>query len=310
MNVDALAANAPMILYALVAFAVIYLCHRYKKKNDLRAWLEELRSKAIHAGKDEVFRRAELADAEAELTRHPAPDVIVPVGKRVELYLHLLPKILFFTLSAGAAMVFVALFQPAREGEGRLLLYLGAASLLLSGALFLVLEKLRAGYTRVRQLNRKYLMQKAGGDFDNMFSTFDTILEYYPAVPELRLEEADQLARAGRMEDAVEAIEKATRLKPGNLDLTVVQLSFVLRKGDTEAAESILAALPEMKPLPSDPRPSLYAAALALRQNDREKAAEHLKKSLELDKNFTEMLLPRDETLAEVKRLAEEKELA
>lgn len=307
MQLNNLPQYLPALAFAVCGCGVIYFLYRYSRKRDLRVWTETVQAAASRAAADEAFRRTELAAAEARLAALPAPATIVPIRRRHEILLQLLPKFVFVIGSTGVAFLFLGLFHyPPGKGSDWLN-GVGGALVVMAGLLLLFSEKLQRDYERVRQLNRKYLLSKAGNDFPGMFEAMEELLNYYPAVPELWLEHADRLAKASRMDDALRAVRKARELsRPGQLDLAIVELSFLVRKGDAPGAEKMLAALSDMKPEASDPRPDMYAAALALLQKDRKKAEEHARKAMELDRHFVEKFLLRDETLKDVKALLRE----
>lgn len=307
MNLDSLVTQLPVIAYLVCAAGFLYFLHGYMRKNDLQAWLGGLKAAAIRAVGDEAFRREELADAEAQLAECPKPERVVPMRRNQEMFIHLLPKFLFIVGMAAVTILYFGLFHSAPEGQPNWTLYVGAALLLMTGVLFFLSEKMRTDYRRVRQLNRKYLLLKAGSDFPAMFAAIEEVLQYYPSVAELWLEYADRLAKAGRLDDAVKAIRSARDLSPGHLDLAVVELSFLIRKNDLAGADGILSAMAGMNPAPSDPRPAIYGAALALRRKNRGKAEELAAKAMRQDGAFVENFLLRDDTLAEVETVLRDK---
>lgn len=269
---------APMVVYGVCALGVVYFLMMYKRKHDLRAWLGQLRQTAARAGEDESFRKEKLAETEAELAKFPTPDEVVPVKRKHEAYLQMLPKFMFVVGCCGVFFLFMGLFRPRAEGQRNWEIYTGPALLLFTGYMWFFLERIRPNYSRVQQMNRKYLLQKAGNDADSL-GTLTEILQYYPGVPELWMEKADSLANSQRMDEAIDAIRQAVSLAPQNIDLAIVEVSFLLRKGAAEDAEKALDNVWNLKKAPSDPRPDLYGAAIALRQGNVEKALEHGEKA-------------------------------
>lgn len=308
MDIDFIQKHIPQIIYGLVAAGVMYLLIRYRKKNDLTAWLQNLRANAARAVKDEAFRKRELADAEAEIAKYPVPGTVVPIKCNHEAFLQILPKLLFMICFSGVFFTYMGLFPQGDPGKGNWEIYVGPALLLLTGLAVVKLELIRANYGRVQQMNRKYLLQKAGQDPDR-HNTMVKILEYYPGVSQLWLEHADQLAASGRMDEALAAIKKAREISPDNMDMMVVELSFLLRADRLADAERSLKALSGLARSDSDPRLELYTAALNLRQNEVRKAEKNLKEALDRDRRFCETILPLDQALVAACALAKKEGL-
>lgn len=299
MNITQLQQQLPQIIFGICAIGALFWAMRYRKSRDLAGWLQELRRNAVRASKNDDFRRAELADAEAEIAKYPVPNPIESIKRRDEAVLQIVPKMLFMIVFGGLFFTYMGLFQPIPEGKSNWELYVGPGILLVAVALIIKLESFRRYYGRIQQINRKYLLQKAGMD-PARHQTMTEVLQYYPGVAQLWLEHADQYAVDGRLDDALAAIKKARELAPGNLDFLVVELSFLIRADKISEAEDALKQLEEAPRVESDPRFNLYAAAVFLKRNEVRKAKKSLEEALERDRPFSEGILPRDLSLAEV----------
>lgn len=298
----------PMVAYGLCGLGVVYLLITYKRKHDLRDWLNQLRHIAAKASENEAYRKEKLAEAETELAKYPVPESISPVQRKHEAYLQMLPKFMFVVGSCGVFLLFMGLFRPHPEGTSNWEIYVGPACLLFTAYMYFFLERIRPNYARVQQMNCKYLLQKAGNDPESL-GTLCEILEYYPGVPQLWMEKADALANDNKLDDAIDAIRHAVALAPQNIDLNIVEVAFHLRKGAAEDAEKALDTVWNLKKAPTDPRPDIYAAAIALRRGDEEKALKHGEKAAELDKDFLERFFPRDEALKEIEKFLKVKKV-
>lgn len=292
---------APMIVFGLAGLGVVYFLLVYRRKNDLRVWLHNLRQMAERAGGDEAFRKEKLAEIESELAKLPVPETIVPVKRKHEASLQTLPTFMFVVGACGVFLFFMGIFRPHPEGRGNWEIYAGPICLAVVALAYAYLERIRPNYSRVQRMNCKYLLQKAGDD-PAALDTLTGILEYYPGVPQLWMEKADALASGGRIDEAVEAIKRAVALAPRDLDLSVVEVSFHLRKGSLDDAEKALENVWNLKKVPTDPRPDIYAAAIALRRDDTEKAFEHGERAVGLDRDFLQRFFPRDEGLRDIEK--------
>lgn len=303
MNISDLEKNFPQIIYGICAIGAIFWILRYRKSRDLAAWLQTLRQSAVRASKNKEYREAQLADAEAEIAKYPVPDSVTPIKRSHEMMLQVLPRFLFLLTFSGLFFTYMGLFPQGGEGRTNWELYVGPGLLALTAFAIVKLELVRRNYGRVQQLNRKYLLQKAGID-PARHETMRQVLEYYPGVAQLWLEHADQLAVSERMDDALAAIKKARELSPDSLDMAVVELSFLIRAGKTEKADEALKKIESMPRVETDPRAELYSAALYLKHNEIKKARKNLEKALELDRGFCESILPLDKSLADAYALA------
>lgn len=291
----------------VIGVGIVVFLFRYKKSRDFRSWVNRLRTDAAIAARDKDFRNAELEKVERELAEYPRPEPIVPGKRSHEVYIQAIPPFIWLNGMIGVFVTFMGLSHSPAEGERNWMLYLGPAVLVVVGVLILVLEKFRSSYMRVQLLNRKYMLVKAGERYAEALAILAEILEYYPNVPELHMEKADQCTKVeGRLDEAVDSVRRARELKPGGLDWAIVELSFLLRLGRTPEAGKLVKILPEFNPSPSDPRPEIYCAALELQNNDKKKAKKHLKKAMELDGEFIAEFLDRDPSLAEIKQFASE----
>lgn len=305
MDMETFLAHAPILAYAAVGVAVSYLFLRYKRRNDLNDWMRRLTQDATRAAGDEEYRLRELEATETELAKFPVPESIVPVKRNQEVYMQTLPKFIWVMGTGAIVITFMGLFMPRAEGRANWEIYAGPALLAVSVLLLLVTEKVRSSYGRVQMLNRKYLLYKAGNELEKLLPVMREILEYYPLVPGLRLENADQLAKSGRLDDAIAEVKKAQEMAPDNADLKIIEMSFQLRNGQLAKAELILKQLRDMPLTLSDPRRELFAAAMDLRRGNDKGAEENLRQAIELDKAFSKKFLPLDPTLADLNALAE-----
>jgi tetratricopeptide (TPR) repeat protein len=307
MNIETVLSHAPMIGFIILGLGVNYLLLRYKRKHDLNEWMQRLTRDAGRAATDEDFRRRELAATEAELARYATPETITPVKRNQEVYMQTFPKFIWVVGIAAMVITFMGLFLPRQEGRGNWEIYVGPGLLAVTGLLLLLTEKVRSSYGRVQMLNRKYLLHKAANESEKLLPVMEEILLYYPLVPGLRLEHADQLARANRMDEAIEAVKLAEEMAPNNADLKIVEMSFQLRAGRLAKAEIILKQLWDMPLSLSDPRRELFAAAMDLRRGNEKGAEENLEKAVELDKAFSEKFLSLDQTLSALNAFAGER---
>ncbi len=301
--------TAPSIAGAAVALGIVFLLLRFRRKNDLQAWMKILRDKAERAATDPDFRDRELQEAEEQIAQYTPPEPAEPVKRKQEMYIQLLPKFLFLNGSGGALLTWIGLFQPPAHQETNWMLIIGLVLLAATGIVILLTARLRRHHAWLQQLNRKYLMQKAAGDENGLLATIDRILQYYPGVPELWLEKADQLSRFNRLDEALIAVEKARSLAPKSLDIAVVEISFMLRNNRLNDAERALKQLDEMEKAPSDPRAEIYRAQLALLRNELTKAKKHAEKAAELDASFTTRFLDREDSLKDLRSMMQEMKL-
>lgn len=292
---------APKIVFVLTAAGMLYEMRKYKRKHDVAAWLREMYAKTTRAASDEEFRRAELADAEANIAKYPVPNPVRPITNKQQVRIAAFPKFMFMTAISGTVFLYFGLFETMRQGV-KWPVFVGWGFLALTFILYIMSERTRPYYSRVQQINRKYLLQKAGGDKER-FDSLRQVLEYYPVLPELWLELGDQYAVAGQMDKAVDAIEKARELAPENMDLAIVLASFELRRKHREKALKALDEAELLKKAPSDPRVAVYRAAVALQANEKRKAEKLGEEAVELDKDFTRQLLQRDEGLKDLAEL-------
>lgn len=297
MDFATMSEKIPLLFLAAAAVGILVVLWRFRRTRDLQSWTKQMHADFAKAQNDETFRREQLAAAQTELAAYPRPAVVLTVKRHQELFLHTMPKTLFLLGVCGLGVTAVGLYRPVNELNRNWMIYLGPALLLVVGALLLLTERAWANYRRIQLLNRSYVLEKAGKEFGPMFEHLNEILEYYPRIPELWLEKADQLACAGRLDEALAAVKKAQELSPHSIDLKMVEVTYLLRNDDVNGAETALENLAGVKRAASDPRHELYSAALELRRGNREKAKEYAEKALALDSAFSKRLTGRDETL-------------
>lgn len=303
MDIATLWQYAPKVFVVLVGIGMVLEMRRYKRKSDPAVWLRDIYARIATASQNEDYRKTELADAEAELAKLPKPDPIVPITNRQQVRIVGFPKMLFMSGLTGCVFIYLGLFETMPSGVAWPV-YAGWGFLALTAVFYWSSEKIRPYYRRAQQLNRKYLLQKAGKE-PARIETLREVLEYYPFLSQLWLEMGDQLAVEKRFDEAVEAVRKARALSPEAMDLALVEASFHLRRGDADGAGKVLDEAEEMKKAATDPRVIIYRAAVALRKNEKKAALRYGKEALELDGDFTEELLKRDEGLAELQILWE-----
>lgn len=295
-----LSPNAPRVLFVLLGLAMLLAMRQYKRKNDVSAWMRDMYAKTTKAASDEAFRQAELADAEKKLAKYPVPNPVKPITNRQQIRIAAFPKFIFMTGLTSAVFLYFGLFETMLPPERVMWpVYVGWGFLALTLVLYILAEMTRPYYSRVQQINRKYLLQKAGGEKER-FESLRQVLEYYPHLPELWLELGDQYAVSGQMDKAVDAIEKARTLAPDNMDLAIVLASFELRRKHRDKALKALDEAERLKKNPSDPRVEIYRAAVALQNNEKRKAEKLGEKALELDKEFTAKLVQKDDGLKDL----------
>jgi tetratricopeptide (TPR) repeat protein len=304
MDMETLLRYAPRAIVALIGVGVVLELRKYKRNNDAAAWMRSLYGKADKASKDEAFRQAELADATAQLASLPAQTPVTPLSNKQLMRVAMFPRLLYVTGFIGAAGVYIGLFEGVPAGVP-LPLYLGWAFLALTLLLYAFTEKGKKQYRRAQQLNRKYLLEKAGGD-PARFATLKEVLEYYPTITDLWVELADQYGVEKRYDEAVAAVRKARELAPGKIDFAIVEISFLLRQKDAGAAAKALDEAEKLEKSPSDPRISIYRGMLAVERNEKKTALRYGKEALELDADFTEQLVKNDSGLEKLAELWEE----
>ncbi len=295
---------APKTLATLAGVAFAFLLLKYKRKHDASAWLRTIYASAAKAAKNERYRQDELTDVNAELAKLPSPDPIVPLTNRQQIRYTAFPKMLFMTGLTAAVflyMNFVGGVPPDMGWVG----YAGWGFLVLTGVLYVLTEASRPRFMRVQQLNRKYLLQKAGTDAGR-FDTLREILQYYAHIPELWVELGDQYAVDKRYDEAVDALQKARALTPEKIDSAILEVSFHIRRGDADAAIHVLDEAEQLKRIASDPRIAIYRGAAALLKNEKKTALRHGREAMELDSDFTERLVKNDSALEGVGALWEE----
>lgn len=299
----------PKALYIVCAVGVVYLLLRFKRRNDLAVWFKILREHSAKANDDDNFRIRELRRAEADLAENPLPDSVEPMKRNHEYYVHAVPKLLFITGLGGVIILYLGLFKPESEPGSNWMIVVGPLLLLAVGAAILATAGMRRNYGHVQRLNRLYIMQKAGKDVDASLKTMENIMKFYPVVPELWLERADMLVKLGRLDEGLKAIHKSRELSPADMDLAVIEVSYYFRKNDLASAAPIVESLAGMRKAETDPRPNIYAAALALKRNDKKSAKDEAEWALKLDTAFTKRFLSRDETLAGLAEFMKENRL-
>lgn len=298
MDIDQIWQYAPKAIVTLVGLGLLYELRKYKRKNDVAAWLREMYARTAKAAKDENYRQSEIADADAEIAKYPVPDPIVPITNKQQIRIAAFPKMLFMSGLTGMVFLYFGLFETMPEGV-KWPVYAGWGFLAVTFVLYWMAEKTRPYYRRVQQLNRKYLLQKAGGDADR-FDTLKEVLQYYPNVSELWLELGDQYAVDKRYDDAVAAMQSARAIAPEKIDLAIIEASFHLRRHDAEAVTRVLNEAEQLKKADTDPRIAIYRGALALQKNEKKTALRYGKEALELDPDFTERLVKNDKGLTEL----------
>ena len=219
-------------VFIMICAAIIGILYRYGKEVNLQAWFAKLRADAQRAVTDTGFRAAELADAENKLANAPKSIIRITIKKNHEVFLYVLPKIMMFLALFGVGLGYLGIFRVSPDVETNWAVYVALFFFLMVGALMVITDALRADYFRVQQLNRKYVMVKAGEDHSAILSTLKELLGHYPQVPELWVEYADQLARCGRVADALSSIEDVRRRAPGSMDLAIVELSLSIRNNE------------------------------------------------------------------------------
>ncbi len=292
MNIDTILQYAPKAATILASLGLLYAIRRYNQKNDGTSWLRHIYASAEKAAKDEQYRQNELADANTQIAQYPTPNPIEPITEKQQRRLGFFPKMMFMTGLSAVVCIYLGLFSDDPTAATWALLS-GFGFLALTALFYWSAEKTRPYVRRVQELNRKYLLLKAGKD-EERFATLREIMAYYPTVAELWLEMGDQHAVAGRLDDAVASVKKARALSPGHIDLPLVEASFHLRRQDAQAAEDALDVAENLKKAPSDPRIAVYRGAAALQKKDKETAAQQGKEALTLDRSFTEKLLEKD----------------
>lgn len=298
MDIATLWQYAPKVFVTLVGLGLVLEMLKYRRKNDVAAWLRDMYARTAKAAQNEEYRRSELADAEAELAKLPVPETIAPITNRQQMRIVGFPKMLFMAGLTGCVFIYLGLFETMPSGTSWPV-YAGWGFLALTLLLYWSSEKIRPYYRRAQQLNRKYLLQKAGKD-PARIETLREVLQYYPGLPQLWLELGDQLAVDKRFDEAVEAVRKARALSPNEIDLALVEASFHLRREDTAETLRLLDEAENMKRSASDPRIVLYRAAVALQKDEKKTANRYGKEAVELDSDFTGELLKRDAGLAEL----------
>jgi tetratricopeptide (TPR) repeat protein len=200
--------------------------------------------------------------------------------------------------------IYIGLFENTTPDVGWPA-YAGAGFIALAGVFYLLSERARPYYRRVQQLNRKYLLEKAGPDAARC-ATLREVLEYYPAMTALWTELAEQYAAEKQYTEAIAAARKARELEPENVDCVLIEASFLHRVGEEEAMAKALNEAEKLRKIPSDPRIVIYRGALALRRNDKKGALRYGREAMDLDGDFTEKLVQQDEGLRELGLLWEE----
>lgn len=308
-RVNGMTMTPPMILGAIIGLGIVYLLLQYKRKNDIRLWMRELHARAVRAEKDGEFRRAELQDAEKLMAQYTPPEPPLPLTHRQEMILQLLPKFLFINGLGAVVLMWLGLFEPAPAGQFNYVFLIGSVLMGIVCVAIIATANLRRHHGWIQQLNRKYLMLKAEGDFNAMMPALDKILQYYPNVAQLWLEKADQLYRAEKVDDALAAIVKTRELAPNALDIAVIHSLWLMRAGKLNEAERILKTMDDMPKAATDPRVELYRAQLALLRNEQTKAKKYAEKASQLDAGFCTTFLERDDSLAALRDMMKEMKL-
>lgn len=309
MNFDffGIGESGPMYVFLVAGACVIGVLLRFMKVNDLTASGKRLQQSVERAEKDPEYRRAELADATAAVDAwtDPAPG---PMKRHIEIIAMSHPKILFFIGSCAVIITYVGWFQPSPDIPSALEKWGGPALLLFTAVAAFVTLGLRKRCHYLQQLNRKYVMEKTEG-LDACIQTLDRILIYYPKLAPLWLERSDQFAKRERMDEALESIAKAREVEPKNIDLAVVEVSYLLRTGKLETADMRLGELEGLKASPTDPRVEIYRAQLALLRNEKRKAVSHAEKAAGMDSIFTTQFLDRETSLRDLKKMMQDNKL-
>lgn len=301
MDTETLMQYAPKVVVTLCGLAFVYILLRYKRRNDIPAWLRVIYARMERASKNEPFRQSELADANAEIAKYPVPNPIAPITNKQQVRLAAYPKMLFMSGLTGVVFIYLGLFETGPAGTFWPV-YAGWGFIAVTALLYWTSEKARPYYRRVQQLNRKYLLQKAGMDPERG-DTLREILEYYPTMAPLWMELADQYAMDKRYDEAVAAIRKGHELLPEDMDYVLIEASFHLRREDGDAMAVALNAAEKLRKVASDPRVAVYRGALALLRGEKKASLRYGKEAMELDADFTEKLVKKDEGL---KALAEQ----
>ncbi len=301
MTLEQLVQYAPKAVAILISLGLLHLLLKYKRNNDPAAWLRKIYASMTKGEKDEEYRQTELADANAEIAKTPKPENLAPLTNKQHVRIAAFPKLMFMAGLTGIVFVYMGLFETMPEGV-TWPIFAGGVFLVLAGVLYWMSEKGRPQFRRAQQLNRKYLLQKAGKDAER-FDTMKELLEYYPSVPELWMELGEQYGADERYGEAVDAVRKAREIAPEKINFAIVELSFLVRKKDPEGMTKTLAEAEKLETSPSDPRVAIYKGAQALLRNEKKVAGRYGKEAMELDANFTEQLVKKDEGLQDLAEL-------
>lgn len=309
MDSDQIIRYAAMFGCAAFGLAATRLAYRYRQKHSPAIWVRQLHADIGKAAGDECFRQSELRETEAKMTELRPPIDSQPLTRAQEYYLQTVPGMLFLLVCGGAVLMFLGVFQGIIAGMRNWMSIAGPVLLAIAAVVCLAMRGGRRRYAYLQLLNKKFLLFKAGNELEKAIPVLKTLLEHYPSAPELWMEMADQLARTGKLDDALQAVNKAAELAPKHIDVAMMGLSLQLRRGALRQAREILATLPTYRTLPADPRQSLYAAALSLKENEAGKALAAAKKAIELDRAFTEKFVALDPALQDVALFLKEKKL-
>lgn len=192
----------------------------------------------------------------------------------------------------------------AREGTRSAWLYGGMTALGLAAVIMLISLSTRKSARMARLLLFRADLKRLDGDRSGAAVDLRELLRITPWDDSAWAELSDDLAAAGRLPDALAAMDEAVKLDPRYDEYRMVSASLAIRTGKLASAREMIRQWVELDGVgPDDPRLTIYQAALELAEGNRAKAEESLKKVL-LDRDNADMeFLDTDQALKGVRDL-------
>lgn len=262
-----------ILLLAFIIFLAIFLIRYVNNAVDA-----EFRNLARSVD-DAEYRRARLADADARLERLlPLPEDAPALTKPGALRGVATPML----LALGIILLWGG--GSAATGEGRVWLYGGAAAIAAAAVAMLATLRKRRMARTARLLLYRADLRRLDGNRAGAAEDLERLVKLTPWDDSAWAELADDLAAAGRLKPALEAMDEAVRIDPGYDEYRQSQTSLALRSGEVRRAGEALRGWSNMDGAQQDdPRLTIYRAALQLAEGERNGAAETLRGIVEAD---------------------------
>lgn len=296
--------HIPPVICAVLSVLFLVEMYKFVKRNDIPSWMRWLNALVARAAGDKEFLATQLEKVRAELAAKPARVPLREITFAQERRLRRFPRMMFFLGMVGTASAYIGLFWN-REGLHWPVIF-GCVLLALSGTMYIALIPLLRRYARAQLLNRQFLLQKVGDDAGQT-ETLRELMRYYPKTAGLNMEMADRLAAEGDIAAALGELAAAAENEPKNVDVAMMRVGMLLRKGEAQQAEEMLAVAEKLPRQALDPRKELYRAALAEKRGEKEKTREFLAKARETNAGVSDIMLEKDPALMELQAYAPEK---